>query len=251
MIQLLFDYSLVIFLFFVVSIVYSSIGFGGGSSYLAILALTTITFTQIRTTSLLCNLFVVSGNVLYYYRHNQLDLKKTIPIVSLSIPFAFLGGYLKINETIFFILLGTLLILASIVMWYSKKNKTDYSKNNRIKNSFIGGIIGFFSGIVGIGGGIFLAPTLHLSNWDTTKKIASTSSLFILLNSLAGLLGQFYNPNFTINWTLTSILLLTVLIGGQIGRSISQKKLTSNQIKKITSLLIGYVGIKILVGLFF
>lgn len=250
MIQLLFDYSLVFFLFFTVSIVYSSIGFGGGSSYLAILALTTITFTQIRTTSLLCNLFVVSGNVLYYYRLNQLDLKKTIPIVSLSIPFAFLGGYLKINETIFFILLGTLLILASIMMWYSKKNKTDYSKNNRIKNSFIGGIIGFFSGIVGIGGGIFLAPTLHLSNWDTTKKIASTSSLFILLNSLAGLLGQFYNPNFTINWTLTLILLLTVLIGGQIGRSISQKKLTSNQIKKITSLLIGYVGIKILVGLF-
>ncbi len=250
MIQLLFDYSLVFFLFFAVSIVYSSIGFGGGSSYLAILALTTITFTQIRTTSLLCNLFVVSGNVLYYYRLNQLDLKKTIPIVSLSIPFAFLGGYLKINETIFFILLGTLLILASIMMWYSKKNKTDYSKNNRIKNSFIGGIIGFFSGIVGIGGGIFLAPTLHLSNWDTTKKIASTSSLFILLNSLAGLLGQFYNPNFTINWTLTLILLLTVLIGGQIGRSISQKKLTSNQIKKITSLLIGYVGIKILVGLF-
>jgi uncharacterized membrane protein YfcA len=246
---LLFNYWHVIILFFMIAILYSSVGFGGGSSYLAILALTGIVFTQIRATSLLCNIVVVLGNVYLYHKQKQLDWKKIIPIVLCSVPFAFLGGYLKINQQFFFILLGITLLFAAGTMWVSKKimiseNETDNSKT--MKNGIYGGFIGFISGMVGIGGGIFLAPILHLTSWDTPKNIAATASFFILVNSIAGLFGQYSNPEFNIDWSLTSILLITVFIGGQIGSRLSNNYFTPIQLKKTTAVLIAFVSFKIL-----
>ena len=196
----------IILLFFIVAILYSSVGFGGGSSYLAILALTGIIFTQIRATALLCNIVVVSGNVFLFYRHKNLDWKKILPLIIFSIPLAVLGGYLKISQSFFFILLGLTLFFAAITMWISKKIISSEEKNthlNLVKSASYGGLIGFISGMVGIGGGVFLAPLLHLTNWDTPKKIAATASFFILVNSIAGLLGQYSNPDFNIDWNLT------------------------------------------------
>ena len=100
--------------------------------------------------------------------------------------------------------------------------------------------------MVGIGGGIFLAPLLHLTNWDTPKKIAATASFFILVNSIAGLVGQYANPNFSIDWNLTGILLITVFIGGQIGSRISNNYFSPIQLKKATAILIAFVSLKIL-----
>ena len=214
----------IIALFFVIAVLYSSVGFGGGSSYLAVLALTGLAFTQIRATALLCNIIVVFGNVIYFQKQKRYNYKKVIPLILFSIPFAFIGGYLKISQTFFFILLGFTLLFAAITMWISKKIVTSEEKStktNSKKNAGFGGLIGFISGMVGIGGGIFLAPLLHLTNWDTPKKIAATASLFILVNSIAGLGGQYLNPEFTIDWKLTSILLITVFIGGQIGSRLS------------------------------
>jgi hypothetical protein len=239
----------IIILFFTVAILYSSVGFGGGSSYLAILALTGIVFTQIRATSLLCNIVVVTGNVLLFYQQKEIDFKKIIPLVLLSIPLAFLGGYLKISQQFFFILLGFTLLFAAITMWLSKRIISSDEKNinaNPIKNASYGGIIGFISGMVGIGGGIFLAPLLHLTNWDTPKKIAATASFFILVNSIAGFIGQYSNPDFAIDWNLTSTLLISVFIGGQIGSRISHKFLTPIQLKKATAILIAFVSLRIL-----
>jgi len=241
-------------LFFTVAILYSSVGFGGGSSYLAILALTGIVFTQIRATSLLCNIVVVTGNVFLFYQQKKIDFKKIIPLVLFSIPLAFLGGYLKISQQFFFILLGFTLLFAAITMWLSKRIISSDEKNNNskpLKNVSYGGIIGFISGMVGIGGGIFLAPLLHLTNWDTPKKIAATASFFILVNSIAGFIGQYSNPDFIINWSLTSILLITVFIGGQIGSRISNKFLTPIQLKKATAILIAFVSIRILYNVLF
>ncbi|MDB4242159.1 sulfite exporter TauE/SafE family protein, partial [Polaribacter sp.] len=102
------------------------------------------------------------------------------------------------------------------------------------------------SGMVGIGGGIFLAPLLHLSNWDTPKKIAATASFFILVNSIAGVFGLYSNPNLQVDWMLTSILLVTVFIGGQIGSRVSNTILTPVLLKKATAILIGSVSIRIL-----
>ncbi|MGB0881027.1 MAG: sulfite exporter TauE/SafE family protein [Polaribacter sp.] len=239
----------IILLFFMVAILYASVGFGGGSSYLAILAFTGMVFTQIRATALLCNIVVVFGNVLLFYQQKKINFKKIIPLVSFSIPLAYLGGKLEISQHFFFILLGFTLFFAAISMWISKRFVSQKEKKAPIsvsKNASYGGIIGFISGMVGIGGGIFLAPLLHLTHWDTPKKIAATASFFILVNSIAGLLGQYSNPDFIIDWNLTSILLITVFIGGQIGSRISTQYFTPIQLKKTTAILIAFVGLRIL-----
>ncbi|WP_299016648.1 sulfite exporter TauE/SafE family protein [uncultured Polaribacter sp.] len=236
-------------LFFIVAILYAAVGFGGGSSYLAILALTGIAFTQIRATSLLCNIVVVLGNVLLFYRQKVIDWKKIIPLVLFSIPFSFLGGKLRISQNFFFILLGFTLLFAALTMWFSKKHSVKSSpkrNQNKIVNSTFGGFIGFISGMVGIGGGVFLAPLLHLTKWDTPKKIAATASVFILVNSIAGLTGQYANTNFYIDWNLTTILLVVVLIGGQIGSRLSTNFFTPIQLKKATAILIAFVSLRIL-----
>ncbi|CAM1353334.1 sulfite exporter TauE/SafE family protein [Tenacibaculum insulae] len=240
----------IIFLFLIIAILYSSVGFGGGSSYLAVLAITGIAYTQIRSTSLVCNIIVVFSNVLLFQKQNTFHWKKILPLVFFSVPLAFLGGYLKISQTIFFILLGITLLIAAITMWLAKNTPVNKNKMNNAsttKNISYGGGIGFISGMVGIGGGIFLAPFLHLTNWDTPKKIAATSSFFILVNSIAGLSGQYLNPDFLIDWKLTSILLFTVFIGGQFGSRMSNKFFSPIQLKKATAVLIAFVSIRILI----
>lgn len=252
--ETLFNNWQIIVLFLTIAILYSSVGFGGGSSYLAVLALTGIAFTEIRATALLCNIVVVSGNVILFYQQKLYNWKKVLPLVFFSIPLAFLGGYLKISETFFFVLLGLTLLFAAITMWISKKIAQNDSKKTHLsflKNTGYGGSIGFISGMVGIGGGIFLAPLLHLSHWDFPKKIAATASFFILVNSLTGFTGQIINPNFSINWNLTSILLITVFIGGQIGSRMSHKFLSPIQLKKATAILIAFVSIRILIKYLF
>jgi len=239
-----------IVLFFIIAILYASVGFGGGSSYLAVLALTSLAFTQIRIISLLCNIVVVSGGTYIYIKNKLFDWKKIFPVVAASIPMAFIGGYLKISQTLFFILLGTTLFTAAILMWTSKyistKGSENEYKNSLTKDASYGGFIGFISGMVGIGGGIFLAPLLHLTKWDTPKKIAATSSFFILVNSIAGLIGQYLNPAFSIEPNITLILMFTVLIGGQIGSRISVKLISPIKLKKATSILIAFVALRIL-----
>jgi uncharacterized membrane protein YfcA len=248
------QYWHIIFLFFIVAILYSSVGFGGGSSYLAILALTGIVFIQIRATALVCNIIVVSSNVFLYHQQQKINWKKIVPLIIVSIPLSYLGGYLKISQQFFFILLGITLLFAAITMWLSKKIiaiDEKKLKNNTIKNGTYGAIIGFISGMVGIGGGIFLAPILHITKWDTPKKIAATASVFILVNSIAGLLGQYANPDFFIDWNLTSLLLISVFIGGQIGNRISNNYLTPIQLKKATAILIAFVSLRILIKYLF
>ncbi|MDB2420253.1 sulfite exporter TauE/SafE family protein [Flavobacteriaceae bacterium] len=237
-------------LFFAIAILYSSVGFGGGSSYLAILALTGIAFTQIRSISLLCNITVVSLNVFHFQKQRLYDWKKVIPIISFSIPLAFIGGFIEVNKNIFFISLGFTLLMASLVMWFNKKivsKRVNASHINLTKSSSYAGIIGFISGMVGIGGGIFLAPLLHLRQWDTPKRIAATASLFILLNSISGILGYSLNSGVSVDWNLTIMLIIVVLVGSFLGNKISKQFLTPIQIKKGTALLIAFVSIRILI----
>ncbi|MEN8124068.1 MAG: sulfite exporter TauE/SafE family protein [Bacteroidota bacterium] len=238
----------IVLLFFVIAVLYSSVGFGGGSSYLAILALTGLAYIQIRAISLLCNIVVVTGGTFIFAKNGHYNWKKVLPLVFLSVPMAFVGGYLKISQVFFFVLLGITLIVAASLMWFSK-NLSNYqlkNKNSIVNDASIGGFIGFISGMVGIGGGVFLAPVLHLTNWDTPKKIAATSSFFILVNSVSGLIGQFQNPDFFIEPKITIILMVTVFIGGQIGSRLSANFISSFVLKRITAIIIAIVGIRIL-----
>ena len=239
----------IILSFLAIAILYASVGFGGGSSYLAILALTSLAYTEIRATALICNIVVVTNSYILYHQKGYYNYRKVLPLVLISIPMAFIGGYIHIEETLFFILLGVTLFIASIAMLTNKQDtqKDAIQKKNIATNLSIGGIIGFVSGLVGIGGGIFLAPLLHLTKWDQSKKIAATASLFILVNSIAGLSGQFSNPRLSLNLSLVSVLACTTFIGGQIGTRLSMKFINPISLKRATGILILYVSIKILV----
>ena len=238
-----------IVLFFLVAFVYSSVGFGGGSSYLALLALFGIDYTSLRSIALLCNITVVSGSVFIYWRQGLLKLKQMAPILILSIPFAFLGGLTRISEPVFFTILGFTLIFAALAMFFQGKlNAAKMQLKNHIAlNRGIGGSIGYLSGLVGIGGGIFLSPLLHLLKWDRPIIIASTASTYILFNSVSGLAGQLSVLRLSeLNFPLVISLMAAVFIGGQLGVRIGIFKFNVLKLRRITALLVFLVGIRIL-----
>jgi len=237
-------------LFFLIALFYASVGFGGGSSYLAVLSLFNIDFLLLRSTSLLCNITVVGSGAYVFNKHRLINWPKIIPLIICSVPMAYLGGRMRITENAFFIVLGFALIIAATFMIWQAISKNHISKksfNNKIFNGVIGGVIGSFSGMIGIGGGIFLAPVLHFMQWDKPKVIAATASLFILLNSIAGLLGQFANPNFTFNFQFAVPLIIAVFIGGQIGTRLNIAHFKPNTIRILTAVLIAFVGVRILI----
>ena len=242
-----------IVLFFFIAALYASVGFGGGSSYLAILALFGVNFLLTRSTALFCNITVVTSGVYIFYKNGHLDLRKALPLTIASVPLAFVGGYLPIQEKYFFILLGTALLIAAVLTWVQPPFKSlappipaapEISKSN-FRNLVIGGSIGLLSGIVGIGGGIFLAPVLYLTRWAEPKTVAATSSLFILLNSISGLAGQMAKPGFIMDWQFVLPLMLSVFLGGQLGARFAANRLPSLWVRRATALLIFYVSIRL------
>lgn len=240
---------ILILVFFSIAIIYSSVGFGGGSSYLAGLSFTALPFIEIRSIALICNITVVSGNTWLFIKNNIFDWKKIIPLVVLSVPMAFFGGLIKLEQDVFYIVLACSLIIAGIFTWLTKLFQENEFKNNSVLlNLFLGGIIGFLSGLVGIGGGIFLAPVLYLTKWDSPKKIAAASSFFILLNSVSGLIGQSQHKDFSINYHLVALLVLSVFIGGQIGARLTVKIIKPTLLKRMTATLIIFVGIKLILN---
>ncbi|MFP3833781.1 sulfite exporter TauE/SafE family protein [Chryseobacterium sp. SIMBA_028] len=238
-------------LFLIIAFVYSSVGFGGGSSYLAVLAMYSLPYQEIRLTALICNVIVVVGGVYIYIKNKQIDWKKILPITLVSVPMAYLGATLKISQETFFLILGVTLIIAAILLWVrtevkSEEKSAEASKQFILRNSFLGGGIGFLSGLVGIGGGIFLSPLLNLLKWDTPRKIAATSSVFILVNSISGIFGQFSKLSVDIDYFRIISLCLAVLIGGQIGSRMSLKW-NPLIIKRMTAVLVLVAGINILI----
>jgi uncharacterized membrane protein YfcA len=231
--------------FFFIAMVYSSVGFGGGSSYLALLAVMSVPFETIRPTALLCNIIVVTGGTIIFLKEGKVDLKKFWPFLVLSIPMAFLGGYWKLSQSTFFIILGFSLVVAAILLWVQPAKSQKVRSESVVLNSIVGGGVGFLSGLVGIGGGIFLSPILHLINWDEAKKISALASLFILVNSISGLIGQMSRAS-SIDWSFILPLLIAVLLGGQIGSRLGSKKFNPIYIKRITAILIFVAGLNIL-----
>lgn len=235
------------FFFFAIAMIYSSVGFGGGSSYIALLSLYALPFKELRLLALICNVVVVSGSVLVYWKNGLIDFKKVLPIVLTSVPLAYIGAMLRISQTTFFVLLGCSLVVAALLLWVKKKQTEVSSKNDKsVKNVAIGGAIGFLSGMVGIGGGIFLSPILNLSKWNTPKKIAATASFFILVNSIAGIAGQLTQLPNDMNYTRIIALVLSVFLGGQIGARFGAIKFNPLVVKRVTAVVVFAAGINIL-----
>ena len=241
--------------FFITAILYSSVGFGGGSTYLALLLIWEIPYYIFPVIALLCNIIVVTSNSFNYVRAGNHNLKLLIPFLLGSIPMAFLGGGLLIKKEIFEILLFLVLTIAGLLLL--KNNKSYQEKNLKIKelNKFvsflIGSILGLVSGIIGIGGGIFLSPILFLLKADKPKIIATTASLFILINSISGILGQLTKENIINDLIIYWPLFFSVLIGGFVGNHLNLKVFSNKTLTIMTSVLVMLVSIRIGINLFF
>ncbi len=236
--------------FFVIATLYSSVGFGGGSSYLALLALLIIDFFTIRSIALVCNIVVVSSSCLAYYQKGHFDFQKFMPFVITSIPLSFLGATVRLNENVFFFILGTSLVIAALALIAQTrlhKNKEVKSKKYPVISLYaIGGVIGFFAGMVGIGGGIFLAPFLFFLRWEKPILIASLVSFFILANSISGISGLIANSTFQIPLMQTILLMMIVFAGGKLGNYLTFKKFNQATLKIITAILVLFVGIRLI-----
>ena len=239
----------ILFFFLIIAFVYASVGFGGGSSYLAILSFYDLPFKEMRLVALICNIIVVTGGTIIFIKNKQVDWKKMLPLVLISVPMAYFGAIIKIGPNTFFIVLGVSLVIAAVLLWIknSKMHITHRTnKNDYIKDGALGGAIGFLSGMVGIGGGIFLSPLLNLANWDTPKRIAALASLFILVNSVAGIAGQMTTLSSDINFTLILLLSLAVLIGGQFGSRMGAIKFNQLVVRRVTAIVVLFAGIEVL-----
>ncbi len=238
-----------LFFFLTISFIYASVGFGGGSSYLAILALYALPMPEMRLTALLCNIIVVTGGTIIYIRNRQVDWKKIIPLALVSVPAAFLGARMKLSQDTFFILLGCSLLMAAILLWVRTKrtNEPVFEKAHIVRDGALGGAVGFLSGTVGIGGGIFLSPILNLLEWDDPKKIAATASVFILVNSISGIAGQLTQLPNDINYSRIGLLCAAVFIGGQAGSRMGSVKFDQLIIRRMTALLVFAAGTEVLV----
>lgn len=237
--------------FFAVAFIYASVGFGGGSSYLAILALYSLPFKELRLIALLCNIVVVTGGTILFIQNHHVNWRKIVPLVIFSVPMAFLGATLRIEQRTFFILLGCSLLVASVLLWSRKRftdspNQVLATPRTYAKDGLLGGGIGFLSGMLGIGGGIFLSPLLNLIRWDNPKKIAATASVFILVNSISGILGQLTQLPPTVDVVRIVLLGAAVLVGGQLGSRIAILKFDPIMIRRMTAVLIFVAGIEVL-----
>jgi uncharacterized membrane protein YfcA len=240
-------------LFFVTAVLYAAVGFGGGSTYNALLVLADTDYRVLPSVALLCNLIVVTGGVWQYRRSGDLSLSFALPFVALSVPMAWLGGRIPIEQDTFVLFLGLSLLAAGLAMWFqSPRPKGKPSVPSRMSwfaGVPLGGAIGFLSGMVGIGGGIFLAPLLHLLRLTEPKRIAATSSFFIMVNSIAGLSGQTMKQGTATHLdSLTDYVWLfaAVLIGGQIGSRLSTRALSGRVVKRLTAVLVLYVAGRLL-----
>lgn len=247
--------------FFLTALIYAMIGFGGGSTYTAILALSETPHSFIPAISLVCNVIVVSGGIWRFSRAGHINLVRALPWIFFSVPAAWLGGMVRLEEKEFLFLLGSSLLAAGLRLslhpQISQKSDT-LDQQNVLKPGplsrfgvagIFGGFLGFLAGLTGIGGGIFLAPLLYFLRWGHPKEIAGMCSLFILVNSLSGFFGhasRLYQEDEVHSLLNYWPLMLAVFVGGAIGSWIGASKLNAQYIARLTGFLILYVSAKIL-----
>ena len=241
-------------LFFATAILYSSVGFGGGSTYLALLLIWNVPYFVFPVIALSCNIIVVSGNCFNYIKAGNLNFKLLTPYLIGSIPLAYIGGSMPIEKSFFEILLFVVLLSAGILLLINFKSYDD--RKQKYKNiplfisTIIGGLLGFISGVVGIGGGIFLSPILFLLKADKPKNIVTTASLFILINSVSGILGQLTKQTVINEIMFYWPLFVSVLIGGLIGNYLNLKTFSNKILAIITSILVIFVAIRMAFKIF-
>lgn len=237
-------------IFVVTALLYASIGFGGGSTYTAVLALAQTDYQLIAPVSQMCNIIVVTGGIIRFSRAKLMPWRRALILSFVAAPFTYFAARVPITQTVFLIILSTCLFVTGLILLLQKVEGDVPSQTAERTNAGGGSILmamgaGALAGFVGIGGGIFLAPYLHLTRWARAKEIAATASLFILVNAVAGLAGQLAKlgsaqrlDDLTAFWPL----LLAVIVGGSIGSHLAVGRMPALLVRRFTALLILFVA---------
>ena len=235
---------IILFAIFTVAILYSSVGHGGASGYLAVMALLAVAPEITRPTALLLNVFVASIGTIQFYRAGHFSWKVFWPFAVTSVPFAFIGGMIQLPTNVYKIILGVVLVLAALRLAWKFTNDAEIKEPKIWLALIIGAIMGLLSGLVGVGGGIFLTPVLLLMNWAETKKAAGISAMFILVNSIAGLAGNYAQvvklpPNVWI-WIAAAV------VGGIIGSTLGSTRFDSITLRRVLAVVLLFAGVKLI-----
>lgn len=227
-----------------VALLYSSVGHGGASGYLAVMAFMGVMPEVTRPTALVLNLFVASIGTYQFYKAGHFKWRVFLPFAVTSIPFAFLGGMIHLPTPVYKIVLGVVLMLAAIRLAWKLASDDEVKSINIPAALLIGAIIGLLSGLVGVGGGIFLTPVLLLLHWSETKTAAGVSAAFILVNSISGLLGAYAKvgelPPVVWMWVGAAI------VGGSIGSTLGAKKFDSITLRRVLAGVLAFAAIKLI-----
>ena len=228
----------------VVSFLYASIGHGGASGYLALMAIFSVTPELMKPTALLLNLFVAAIAFYYYYKEGYFNKKLFISFAIASIPMSIIGGYIEVDTTIYKKLLAVLLLFAILKMLNIFGKESAIIRDIKLwQGIVVGGIIGFFSGLIGIGGGIILSPIILLFHWAKMKEAAAVSALFIWVNSAGGLIGQLSSG---VNLNMQSFGLVAIaLIGGVFGAYYGSKKLNNQNLRYLLATVMAIACFKL------
>jgi uncharacterized protein len=235
-------------LFALVALIYASVGFGGGSTYTALLALWGVEYQLIPIIALLCNIIVVTGGSVRFVRAGLVKWRQVLPLLMVSAPLAFVGGLVPLKQWLFLMILGGALLLSAIAL-IAQPDKMAPRQFSKPMLLAISGAVGLLAGLSGIGGGIFMAPVLHLVRWADARRIAAFASLYILINSITGLTGQVIKSGAQSLAGPASdywLLLLAVFVGGQLGSLLGMKFLTPRLLRTLTAVLVGYAAIRLL-----
>lgn len=234
----------IILAIFIVAVMYSSVGHGGASGYLAVMAFFAVAPEVTRPTALVLNLFVASIGTVQFYRAGYFSWRIFLPFAAASIPFAFFGGMIHLPTHIYKVVLGAVLMLAAIRLAVRLRNDDEVKDPPILGCLAIGAVIGLLSGMVGVGGGIFLTPILLLMHWAETRVAAGVSVLFILVNSIAGLAGNYKQvsvlPPDVLIWIAAAI------IGGIVGSTLGSKRFDSLTLRRVLAAVLLFAGVKLI-----
>lgn len=235
---------LIILAVFAVAVLYSSVGHGGASGYLAVMAFFAVQPEVTRPTALVLNLFVASIGTVQFYRAGFFSWRIFLPFAIASVPMAFVGGMIQLPTEVYRIVLGVVLLLAAIRLAINLKGDDEVKQAPIVACLVIGAAIGLLSGMVGVGGGIFLTPVLLLMRWAETRVAAGVSVLFILVNSIAGLAGNYKQvlllPPDVWVWIATAV------IGGVVGSTLGSKKFDSITLRRVLAVVLLFAGVKLI-----